>query len=242
MYHEYKKNCNWLKRGLTIPLLHYMRRWDQLSSMSVSHFVANSQFVAGRIKSFYHRQAKIIHPPVDVSKFSPTGAPPEDYYLLLGQLVPYKKADLAIKAFNMTGRKLKVVGEGEQLRHLHQIAKSNIDILGWQPFSEVRRLLSNCKALIFPGVEDFGIVPLEAMASGRPVIAYKAGGALDTVNENLSGLFFKEQTELSLNQAIDRFEKNIGLFETASICNYVQKFGKENFKIQFKEYVDQAQV
>ncbi|SJN57352.1 GDP-mannose-dependent alpha-(1-6)-phosphatidylinositol monomannoside mannosyltransferase [Vibrio ruber DSM 16370] len=238
MYHEYRNRCGWLKRQLMVPLLHYIRRWDQLSSMSVSHFVANSHFVAGRIHSFYHRHADVIHPPVSFDEFSPTGNPPEDYYLILGQLVPYKKTDLAVKAFNQTGRKLKIVGEGEQLELLRRIAQPNIDIMGRQPFSKIKTLLANCKALIFPGVEDFGIVPLEAMASGRPVIAYKAGGALETVQENLSGMFFEQQTEQSLNKTLDRFEENQSSFDSEMIRNYSERFSKENFKKQFSDYVN----
>ncbi|ASA55975.1 glycosyltransferase [Vibrio gazogenes] len=238
MYHEYRKRCGWLKRQLMVPLLHYIRRWDQLSSMSVSHFIANSHFVSGRIHSFYHRDADVIHPPVSFDEFSPTGAPPEDYYLILGQLVPYKKADLAVKAFNQTGRKLKVVGDGEQLELLRQIAQPNIEIMGRQSFGEIKRLLANCQALIFPGVEDFGIVPLEAMASGRPVIAYKAGGVLETVQEHLSGMFFEQQTEQSLNEVLERFEANQSSFDSDMIRNYSERFSKENFKKQFSDYVN----
>jgi glycosyltransferase involved in cell wall biosynthesis len=240
MYHEYRNRCGWLKRFLMIPLLHYIRRWDQLSSMSVSHFVANSSFVAGRIKSFYHRDADVIHPPVDFDEFQLSGKEPEDYYLLLGQLVPYKKADIAVKAFNESGRRLKIVGEGEQFEELKKLANSNVELLGRQPFGDIKHLLANCKALIFPGVEDFGIVPLEAMASGRPVIAFKKGGALETVKENLSGLFFEEQTEASLNSAIDFFEGQVELFDPQSIRDYVESFSKDNFKRQIDQFVERT--
>jgi glycosyltransferase involved in cell wall biosynthesis len=238
MYHDYCNRHGWLKRNLMIPLLHYIRRWDQVSSMSVSHFVANSYFVASRIQSFYHRHADVIHPPIDLNEFDPTGSPPQDYYLLLGQLVSYKKADLAVRAFNENGRKLKIVGEGEQIVQLRKMAKSNIEILGRRPFSEIKPLLANCKALIFPGVEDFGLVPLEAMASGRPVIAYRAGGALETVQENLSGIFFDDQTEQSLNLAMMRFEENESLFSSERIRQHAEAFSKENFKKQFSDYVN----
>ncbi|MCW8354473.1 glycosyltransferase [Marinomonas pontica] len=176
MYYDYKKRYGWLKRLLMIPLLHYIRRWDQVSSMSVSHFVANSHFVAGRIKSFYHRESTVIHPPVDFTEFSLSNSESDDYYLMLGQLVPYKKADMAVRAFNSSGKKLKIIGQGEQLEELRQLANDNVEVLGRLPFGEIKDLLAHCKALIFPGVEDFGIVPLEAMACGRPVIAYRKGG------------------------------------------------------------------
>jgi glycosyltransferase involved in cell wall biosynthesis len=237
MYHEYRNRCGWLKRFLMVPFLHYIRRWDQLSSMSVSHFIANSSFVAGRIKSFYNRDSEVIHPPVDFDVFSLSGAPAKDYYLLLGQLVPYKKADLAVQAFNLSGRKLKIVGEGEQFELLKKIAGDNIELLGRQPFDEIKVLLANCKALIFPGIEDFGIVPLEAMASGRPVIAYKKGGALETVKEGVSGVFFEEQNESSLNAAIEKFEQAPDVFKPESIRRYVEIFSKENFKNKISSFV-----
>lgn len=239
MYHNYKKRCGWFKRLLMVPLLHYIRRWDQLSSMSVSYFVANSHFVAGRIQSFYHRSAHVIHPPVDFDEFQPTNRPPEEFYLLLGQLVSYKKADLAVRAFNASGRYLKVVGEGEQLQELRRMAQSNIEVLGRLSFEEIKILLANCKALIFPGVEDFGIVPLEAMSSGRPVIAYREGGAVETVKENISGLFFDQQTAHDLNQAIERFEQSYEQFDSYSIRRYAAQFSKDRFKQQFSDYIDQ---
>ncbi len=236
MYHDYRSRSGWLKRQLMVPLMHYIRRWDQLSSLSVSHFIANSQFVAGRIQSFYNRNSYVIHPPVSFDEFSPSEQPHEEYYLLLGQLVSYKKADLAVHAFNASGRKIKIVGEGEQFDMLKEIALGNVEILGRQPFSEIKRLLSNCRALVFPGVEDFGIVPLEAMASGRPVIAFKAGGALETVKEGVSGMFFTEQTANSLNEALDKFEQ-VDIFDSTTIRNYVKTFEKENFKRNFSDYV-----
>ncbi|MGO3346228.1 MAG: glycosyltransferase family 4 protein [Marinomonas sp.] len=237
MYHEYRNQAGWLKKMMMVPLLHYIRRWDQLSSMSVSHFVANSSFVAGRIKSFYNRDADVIHPPVDFEEFQPSGKDPENYYLLLGQLVPYKRADIAVRAFNKSGRRLKVVGEGEQFDELKKLANDNVELLGRQAFAEIKHLFANCKALIFPGVEDFGIVPLEAMASGRPVIAYKKGGALETVSEGLSGLFFDEQTEESLNNAVQLFEETSDGFKPEIIREYVEKFSKTNFKKRISSFV-----
>lgn len=239
MYHNYKNRAGWMKRKLMVPLLHYIRRWDQLSAMSVSHFIANSHFVAGRIHSFYHRNADVIHPPVDFEAFDISDKPVGDFYLLLGQLVSYKKADLAIKAFNKSGRKLKVVGEGEQFEYLKKIACSNVELLGRQSFSNIKLLLADCRALIFPGVEDFGIVPLEAMASGRPVIAFRKGGALETVKEELSGLFFDEQTVESLNMKVDEFEDTIEQFDKKAIREYASAFSKDNFKQRFNDYVAQ---
>ncbi len=239
MYHEYRSQSGWLKKMLMVPLLHYIRRWDQLSSMSVSHFVANSLFVAKRIKSFYHREADVIHPPVDFDEFTISEQGPEDYYLILGQLVNYKKADLAVRAFNLSGKKLKIVGEGEQFEELKKLANANIEILGRRPFTEIKHYLAHCKALVFPGVEDFGIVPLEAMASGRPVIAFRKGGALETVKEDVSGVFFNEQTERALNQAVVDFEDSIANFDSSTIRNYVEKFSKEQFKKQIESFINE---
>lgn len=237
MYHDYKSRCGWFKRLLMLPLLHYIRRWDQLSSMSVSHFIANSHFVAGRIKSFYNRNASVINPPVTFNDFSICTDPSNDYYLFLGHLVPYKKADLVVNAFNLSGRKLKIVGEGPQFSMLSKLANDNIEILGRQPFDVIKELLANCRALIFPGVEDFGIVPLEAMSCGRPVIAYRAGGALETVKEGLTGVFFDVQSEQSLNQTIDVFEKNSADFDPTEIRKWSENFSKEQFKQKFAAYV-----
>lgn len=238
MYHDYRSQAGLLKRLIMPPVMHYLRRWDQLSSMTVSNFIANSDFVAKRIKSFYNRDADVIHPPVDFHEFQPSGSVPDDYYLLLGQLAPYKKADLAVRAFNKSGRKLKVVGEGEQLQELKKIANENIEILGRCSFSEIKNYLANCKALIFPGVEDFGIVPLEAMASGRPVIAYRKGGALETVKEGVSGIFFDIQSEDSLNESVENFESKLEVFESDAIRSHAEKFSKEQFKSKIASYIE----
>ncbi|PWI34551.1 glycosyl transferase [Vibrio albus] len=228
MYHDYKQNAGWLKRKLMTPLMHYIRRWDQLSAQQVTHYIANSSFVAKRISSYYGKQAEVIHPPVSVDDFE-VSENTDEYYLMLGQLVAYKKADLAVRAFNESGKKLIIVGEGEQLDELRKQANSNIQLLGRQPFSEIKRYLSNCKALIFPGVEDFGIVPVEAMACGKPVIAYAKGGALETVVDGKTGLYFHEQTEKALNEAIEKLEDEVE-FTSREIRNHAESFSKEIFK------------
>ena len=237
LYFSYKDKAGFIKRALMAPLCHYIRRWDQLTSMNVSHFIANSGFVGSRIKGCYNRDSKVIHPPVDFDSFQLSEKDPEDFYLVLGQLVPYKNTSLAIEAFNESGRTLKVVGEGEELAYLKSISGENIELLGRLSFPEIKVLLSSCKALVFPGVEDFGIVPLEAMASGRPVIALKQGGALETVKEGVSGMFFDDATVLSLNQSIDEFEENIDSFKPDTIRRYSERFSKEEFKRKLSDYL-----
>lgn len=237
MYHSYRSTTGKLKQLIMVPLMHYIRRWDQLSATQTDFFVANSQFVAGRVRRYYGRSAEVIYPPVAAEDFSISKQAIGEYYLLLGQLVPYKRADLAVKAFTASGKKLIVVGEGEQEKELRRIAGSNVEFRGRATYSEVKALLCQCKALIFPGVEDFGIVPLEAMSSGRPVIAFAKGGALETVVEGETGLFFEAQSEESLNAAVDRFEDNEALFDSHSIAMHARSFGKQRFADQFENFV-----
>lgn len=241
MYHDYRQNAGWFKRLLMPFLAHYMRVWDVTSAHRVGHFVANSRFVAERIRTFYNRGAEVIHPPVAVNEFAvaPTKG---DYFLLVGELVGYKRADLAVGAFSASGRKLKVVGGGECLASLSRAAPSNIEFLGKVGFSELKRMYSEARALIFPGVEDFGIVPVEAIASGTPVIAYRKGGALETVIEGKTGLFFDEQSEESLNAAVDQFECLEQSFDSSTMVEAAQAFETQVFLERFAAFVEQKMV
>lgn len=238
MYHQYRSNAGFFKRILIPPLMHYIRRWDQLSATQTDHFVANSNFVASRIQRYYRRSAEVIYPPVAVDDFAISEAT-GDFYLLLGQLVQYKRADLAVEAFTASGRKLVVVGEGDQEERLRKIAGPTIQFKGRVPFAEVKSLMSQCRALVFPGVEDFGIVPLEAMASGRPVIAYGEGGALETVVQGKTGLFFDKPTVSSLNAALREFEENPHFFDAQEIRAHAEKFDKKRFCLQMDKYVSE---
>jgi len=237
MYPQYFNASSFIKKLLMIPLVHYLKIWDRCSADRVDHYIANSEFVAKRIQKFYKRSSTVINPPVHVSEFSITKNI-DDYYLLIGQLVEYKRADLAVDAFNLTGKRLVIIGEGEQLNELKKKAGQNIEILGRQSFDVIKKHYSSCKALIFPGVEDFGIVPLEAMASGRPVIAFRKGGALETVVYGVTGIFFNEQTPQSLNTAINSFEARESEFLPELIRKHAEQFDKEIFKDKIQSFVD----
>lgn len=236
LYDEYRSSAPWLKRLLMPPVMHYMRRWDVSSAAKVDHFVANSHFIADRIARCYQRHAEVIHPPVAVDAFG-VDDEQEDYYLFVGQLVAYKRADLAVDAFNQSGRKLVIIGEGEQLDLLRRKARQNVKVLGKQPFAVIRTHYGRCRALIFPGVEDFGIVPVEAMASGRPVIAYRNGGVLETVKDGVTGLFFDQQTAVSLNQVIDAFESRPP-FDSQVIIDHAQSFSANVFAERFSALLE----
>jgi len=182
----------------------YLQRWDVRSASHPDVYIANSENVRRRIQSIYGRDAEVIYPPVDVSSFrcSPTR---KDYFLVAGALVPYKRVDIAIDAFNQTGERLVVAGSGPEQARLERIAQSNIEFRGQVSDGELRDLYSECRALVFPGEEDFGIIPLEAMASGAPVIALGKGGALETVVDGETGIFFPEQTPAALVATLERF-------------------------------------
>ena len=241
MYHEYLNRQNIFKRLLMRPLLHYMRGWDFRSAARVDHFICNSNYVAQRVKKFYRRESTVIYPPVDTKNFSPElniEEGDQDYYLLLGQLVRYKKADVAIQAFNDLGKKLLVIGTGEQLPELKKIANSNIEFLGWQNEEKIALHLRSCKALIFPGIEDFGIVPLEAMASGTPVIAYAKGGALETVVDQTTGILFDDQSAAGLSKAVARFETLEAQFDKKALVRHAQGFSKSRFKREMSAFIN----
>jgi len=239
MYPDYLANTGRFKRLLMPPLIHYLRMWDYFTAGGVDHFVANSRYVASRIQRYYRRDATVIAPPVNIHEFSPVNEV-GDFYLMFGQLVTYKRPDLVIDAFNESGRKLIVIGEGEMGASLKKLAGENITFMGRQPFEVVREYLGKCKALVFPGLEDFGIVPVEAMASGRPVIAYGRGGVLDSVVDGETGLFFYEQNVAALNETIDRFEREFERFDPVKIAAHAVNFNKERFKKDFMVLVDEV--
>ena len=237
MYQDYFQNAGYIRKLLMVPLTHYLRTWDVSSSNRVDQFVANSSFIQKRIRKFYRREAQIIHPPVNTNDFS-VSSENEDFYLMVGQLVDYKRTDLAVNAFNKLNKKLVIIGAGDQLKMLKSIAKNNVEILGYQKFDVIKDHYSKCKAVIFPGVEDFGMVPIEAMASGKPVIAYGKGGALDYVMNKKNGILFNEQTIQSLQEAIQRFEDEGIDFSPEEIKAFSEKFSAHEFRRKFIDLVE----
>jgi glycosyltransferase involved in cell wall biosynthesis len=227
---------NWLAQ-IGLPLIIGPLRWfDYRRAQAVDSYIANSKFVAERIKKYYHRSSTVIYPPVSAGMFQ-LGSAERDYYLIVGRQVAYKRLDIAVEAFNKLGLPLKVAGGGEEVARQSARAESNIEFLG--PVSDAVKveLFSNAKGFIFPAVEDFGIVPLEAMASGTPVIAYAEGGALETVVEGESGTFFHEQTAGALVEAVKRFEKM--KFDAKAIREHARTFDEPVFRDEIRKFVDE---
>lgn len=222
LYHEYRKSAGRLTRWLMGPVIHYLKIWDRLSADRVDHFICNSNYVASRVNKFYRRDSFVIYPPVALDDFE-VREDKDDFYLVLGQLTHYKKADIAFDAFLNNAKKLIIIGEGELFKPLHSRCPENITLLGKVDFSALKDYLSRAKALIFPGVEDFGIVPLEAMACGTPVLAFSEGGALETVIDGETGLFFTEQSAESINECVTRFE------QSQPFCPKIMRLRAEQF-------------
>ncbi|MFC1687807.1 glycosyltransferase [Patescibacteria group bacterium] len=213
----------------------YLRLWDRLATDRVDHFIANSHFVAERIKKYYRRESHVIYPPVDISQYSMT--PDHDnYFLIISRLRPYKRVDIAVKAFNKLNLPLKIIGTGEEENELKKMAKSNIEFLGYVDDDTKRRYLMNCKALLHPQEEDFGITPIEAMACGKPVIAYKAGGAIETVLDGETGILFEEQSWEALADVIIRLRDKT--FDPQVIRDHAEKFNMKRFKEEINTFVN----
>ena len=228
MYHDYLRKSSFILRYFMKNLIPKLRLWDVASANLVDCFIANSNYVAKRIIRYYNRQPVVINPPVNIEKYLSVERSPKDFYLFFGQVTGYKRADIAIEACIKSGRKLVVAGAGAKKKEMKKNAL--ISYIGKATDEEAVVLFSQAKALLYPGIEDFGIVPVEANAAGCPVIAYHDGGALETVKENVTGVFFKEQTPESLIKAIDHFEQNEVTYNNRELFNiHVRQFTKEIF-------------
>lgn len=220
-------------------IIHKLRIWDKLGSSRVDIFVANSQNVRKRIQKYYRRDAHVIYPPVDTHLITPSKTS-GDYYLVISRLSKYKRVDLAVHACQELGLPLVVIGSGEMESELKREATHSTKLLGFVDDETKIKYLQNCKALIFPGEEDFGIVPVEAMSAGKPVLAYKKGGLLETVVAGKTGSFFDEQTPLSITQALRHFDRNITNFDAKTIREHALMFSKDNFKKNIKKLVEDS--
>ncbi|MEO8166637.1 MAG: glycosyltransferase [bacterium] len=241
LYGDYfsSKQAGLLTRLGMKVFLNYLRRWDVRTANNPHYFIANSHNVQERIKQIYGRESDVIYPPVDTSLFqlSPSQG---DYFLIVSAFVPYKRIDLAIEAFNITGDKLVIVGSGPDDERLRSMAKANIEFHGWQHDEKLKQYYAACRALVFPGEEDFGIVPLEAMASGKPVIAFAKGGALETVidrDDLKTGVLFGEQTSASLEDAIRRCKNTA--FSPEQLRAHALSFDREVYKRKMTDFVSE---
>lgn len=237
--HQYLEESNLqtgMKGCLAKMILHYMRIWDARTANSVDCYVANSKFIAKRIKKVYGRESKVIYPPVDIEAFEYCEEK-GDYYLTASRLVPYKRVKLIVEAFNeMPDKKLVVIGDGPDFEKTKNIANNNIVMMGYQPFAVLKEKMQHAKAFVFAAEEDFGITPVEAQACGTPVIAYGRGGVLETVIDNRTGIFFFQQTVEAIRAAVLSFEKNIGIKSRECRIN-AEQFSVRKFRDNFGDYI-----
>jgi glycosyltransferase involved in cell wall biosynthesis len=238
-YREYveRERLGALTRTLLPPLIHYLRVWDAGASSRVDRYVAISTAVAARIRKYYRREAEIIYPPVDCQQFG-LPRPPGDYYVTVGRLTPYQRKDLIVEAFRELDRPVKIVGDGRDRARLEARATPNIEFVGRVDDATLRELYANCRAYLFPAEEDFGIAPVEAQAAGRPVVAYAAGGALDTVIDGETGVHFYKQTPQALLEAVQRLE--LMSFDSERIRQNAERFSVRVFRKQFTSMVERA--
>mgnify|MGYP001200702464 FL=1 len=248
--HIYLNQSSYKKLRLTLFLrliLQNLRKWDYISSVRVDKFIANSSFTAKRIKKYWGRESEIIHPPVNTNYFLPNDNR-EDFYLSVSRLVPNKRVDLLVKAFNKIDLPLIIIGEGPEKKDLQKIANKNIKFLGFKKDVEIKKLMENCRAFLYAGIEDFGIAPVEAMAAGAPIIAYGKAGILDTVNCITSnhkiptGIIYKDQSPDALKECVKYFEdkKIWKKFSNFEINSWSQNFGVERFHQKFTSFINQS--
>ncbi|TDP02428.1 glycosyltransferase family 4 protein [Flavobacterium sp. 245] len=241
LYHQYLNEAG-LKKGLKSIIvkhyLHKLRIWDIISTNRVDYFICNSNYIKNRIAKLYRRDAEVIYPPISIEEF-PFLDQKEDYFITCSRLVPYKRIDLIVQAFSLLPNlKLKVIGDGPEMSKIKSLAKSNVEILGYQEDNVLKKELSNARAFVFAAEEDFGIIPIEAQACGTPIIAFGKGGALETVIENETGVFFEEQTVESLIDAINRFLIVENNFLSDKIRDNASRFVDTKFKNAIIQFVN----
>ena len=250
MYPKYSSELSPLVRSIFKLSAHYMRMWDYAAAARVDEFISNSNYVSRRIEKFYRRPSTVIYPPVDVQGATVSDSP-QDFYLAVGRLVPYKRMDLAVRACTALHRPLRVIGEGPEMKRLKAVAGPTVEFLGRLPDDAVREHYAQCRALLFPSEEDFGIVPVEANAAGRPVIAFGKGGALESIRgiwpdrreaerDYATGVFFRDQTADSLATAMLHFEAIESEFMPAQIHEHAMKFDKAMFQNRFADFVQET--
>ncbi len=217
------------------PVLRLLRRWDYVAAQRVHHFIAISTEIQARIRRHYGRESTIIYPPVDIGRFRPTGEPAGDYFLAGGRLIPYKRTDLAVRACSELGLRLLVFGDGRDRAALARLAGPSVTFLGRVSWEELARLYTGARAFIFPGLEDFGIAPVEAQAAGRPVIAFRGGGALDTVLPGQTGELFAEQTVESLKTVLAGFDP--AAYDPLACRSNAERFRVERFERELRDFI-----
>lgn len=237
--HRYIEEFNYPKlvKKFIPPFLNYLRLWDEAAASRPDKYIANSFFVASRIKKYYQQAAVVIHPPVKIKVFY-IAKEPKDYFLLVARFLPYKKVSLAIEVFNQLNWPLKIIGDGPEKKRLKAKARANIEFVGLVSEPILREYYAHCRAFVFPQEEDFGIAAVEAMASGRPVIAFRGGGALEIIKEGQTGIFFEEQTASSLSSALKKFQPQD--FNSETIQRHAWQFDKEIFKNKIKEFAEKS--
>jgi glycosyltransferase involved in cell wall biosynthesis len=238
-YHLYLKSFNFLSRQAARLFFHSLRKWDLLSAHRVDHFAAISTHVARRIAKIYRREATVIYPPVQTHRFQ-LAAKKEAFYLTVSRLVPYKRVEMIVETFaSLPDKKLIVIGDGPELNNIKAKAAPNVEILGAQSQEVVSEMMAKAKAFLFAAHEDFGISVVEAQAAGTPVIALGKGGALETICDQTTGLFFPEPTPACLKEALFHFEKMEELFDPRAIKDHAERFSEENFKREFSRFVEE---
>ncbi|MBW4558161.1 MAG: glycosyltransferase [Trichormus sp. ATA11-4-KO1] len=244
-YLRQSKLGNGLAGWVTRYLLHSLRQWDVLSANRVDYFIANSHHTARRIWRCYRREAKVIYPPVNIDNL-PFLPQKEDFYLIVSRLVSYKQVSLIVRAFNQLQRPLVIIGTGSEMNKIREIANSNIQILGWQPDDVVKKYMARAKAFVYAACEDFGIALVEAQACGTPVIAYGAGGALETVRDlrscmdTATGIFFRTQTEAALMEAVEKFEMYQNSFNLEYVRSHAAQFSPQVFAKRYLKFLDEC--